>query len=356
MALLELSGITKSFGPAHVLCGIDLRLDEGCILCLLGPSGCGKTTLLRVIAGLERSDRGTVTLDGRDITSLAPHVRRFGMMFQDFALFPHLNVMGNVSFGPRMQGCGMSESVGRARRALATVGLNGYETRSVLELSGGERQRVALARTIACSPRLFLLDEPFGSLDRALRERLLVDVRDILKGINATCIFVTHDQSEAYAVSDLTAVMFEGRIVQVDPPRILYRSPASSRVARFLGLTNLLEGRVTGDSLIETDIGAFSPAVPVRGGRKLVTVLVQPDAARVVDDACSRPPCPPSGRLVVRGIVRTCLYRGSHFSVAVETPRGVRLSFDLPDTGGEIPVGQRVSLAVDTSGLRVLEG
>lgn len=350
MILLGLEHISKTLGGKKVLDGVNLHIDTGTIVCLLGPSGCGKTTLLRIIAGLERPDSGTITLKGRDITNLEPHRRRFGMMFQDFALFPHMDVLQNVSFGPRMQGMGKKGAIARAEQALKTVGLTAHLNRKVQELSGGERQRVALARTIACSPRLYLLDEPLGSLDRALREHLMKELRSILKGINATCIFVTHDHSEAYAVSDLTAVMFEGHIVQVDPPRHLYRRPVSSRVARFLGLSNILDGRLIDDKIIESPIGAFRPNIFLSGGKRDVKVLIQPDAARIAEGDHSAG----EGTLVVGGTVRSRLYRGTHFDVEIETSQGVVLSFAMDDHMSDIHEGAPITLAVDPTKITLL--
>ncbi|MFY9397351.1 MAG: ABC transporter ATP-binding protein, partial [Desulfomonilia bacterium] len=236
--------ITKSFGPANVLRQVSLSLERGTILCILGPSGSGKTTLLRIIAGLEEPDKGEILCQGRNLLLTRPHLRRFGMMFQDFALFPHLRISENIAFGLKMLGLPRGEIRKRVEEMLSLVGLEGFGSRRVSELSGGERQRVALARSLAPYPLLLLLDEPVGSLDRGLRERLLKDLRDILRRVGMTTIMVTHDQAEAFAVSDLIAVLDEGRIVQTGTPEELYRSPATPGIARFLGLGNLVQARV----------------------------------------------------------------------------------------------------------------
>ena len=230
----------ENVGERHsnlwVLHNVTLSLESRHILCLLGPSGCGKTTLLRIIAGLERPDRGKVLFDGTDMARIPPHRRRFGMMFQEFALFPHKNVFENVAFGLRMQKLPREEISRRTGEMLALVGLDGFGRRGVHTLSGGERQRVALARSLAPSPRLLMLDEPLGSLDRPLRERLLPELRQILKEIGITAIFVTHDHAEAFAMADVIAVFDKGRIEQMDTPENLRKSPANRTVADFLGV------------------------------------------------------------------------------------------------------------------------
>jgi len=263
MAFLEIKGIFKSFGSTPVLRGVSLAMEETQILCILGPSGSGKTTLLRVIAGLEHPEQGSVLFKGRDLRNTRPHLRRFGMMFQEYALFPHLDVSGNIAFGLHMLGLSRSEIAKRTGEMLSLVGLQGLSGRNVSELSGGERQRVALARSLAPYPRLLLLDEPLGSLDRGLREKLLGDLRKILRRIGMTTIVVTHDQAEAFAIADTIAVMDQGEIAQMDTPENLYRQPANPEVARFLGLVNLVRGRVETGSSIATPLGLLH--VPAHG-------------------------------------------------------------------------------------------
>ncbi len=242
---------------------MSFQANEGEIVCLLGPSGCGKTTLLRIIAGLETADRGQVTFDGRPLNDVAVHRRGFGLMFQDFALFPHKDVRANVAFGLRMQGLSKSQIERRVAEMLALVGLEGYGQRRVYDLSGGEQQRVALARSLAPGPRLLMLDEPLGSLDRALREELMNELRAILKGVGVTVLYVTHDQQEAFAVADRVLIMHSGRIVQQGSPQAVYHRPNSVWVARFLGLTNLVPGQVLAhDPLkLDTPLGYLSLAV-----------------------------------------------------------------------------------------------
>ncbi|MFO7497141.1 MAG: ABC transporter ATP-binding protein, partial [Desulfobacterales bacterium] len=218
MALLNLARVSKTFDRQPFIREVSLALAEGDILCLLGPSGCGKTTLLRLIAGLERPDSGIITFDGRDLAPVPPHRRQFGMMFQEYALFPHKNVFENVAFGLELQRLTRSELQRRVAETLDRVGLEGFAARRISDLSGGERQRVALARSLAPQPRLLLLDEPMGALDRALRERLMADLQLILKQVGVTSIMVTHDQAEAFAVADTVAVIDDGQIAQIAPP------------------------------------------------------------------------------------------------------------------------------------------
>ena len=230
MALLSVSDLSKSFDGVLAVDGVSFSADPGEILCLLGPSGCGKTTLLRMLAGLEEPDAGTVTLEGRTIDGLAPHQRGFGLMFQDLALFPHMDVFGNVAFGLRMQKLPAARVQARVHELLELVEMGGYAQRKVHELSGGERQRVALARSLAPAPRLLMLDEPLGSLDRALRESLPSQVRRILKEVGVTSISVTHERDEAFNVADTLISMNRGRIVHTGTPDTVVANPADGVV------------------------------------------------------------------------------------------------------------------------------
>jgi thiamine transport system ATP-binding protein len=233
--MLGIEDLTVGFGERLALDGVSLDVAEGEVVGVLGPSGSGKSTLLRVVAGLQQPGRGRVLLDGRDLASVPPHRRGIGMVFQDHALFDHLDVRGNVAFGLRMRGDAPEEIAARVGQALNLVGLSGLERRSVRTLSGGEQQRVALARALAPEPRVLLLDEPLGSLDRRLRERLLDDLESLFAGLRVTALYVTHDQAEAFALGDRVAVLRDGRIVQIGTPDDVWAHPADQDVARFLG-------------------------------------------------------------------------------------------------------------------------
>jgi thiamine transport system ATP-binding protein len=238
---LRVAGLRVTFGDTVALDDLSLEVAPGEIVAVVGPSGCGKSTLLRVIAGLEVPDGGTVWWGGTDITRAAPHDRGFGLMFQDHALFPHRSVQDNVVFGLRMQRLPARAQQARAATLLHLVGLDGFENRSIDTLSGGEAQRVALARALAPAPRLLMLDEPLGSLDRALRDRLAVEVRDVLREIGQAAIHVTHDQEEAYAVADRLVVMRAGRVERDGRTADVWRDPRSEFVARFLAHENVLD-------------------------------------------------------------------------------------------------------------------
>ena len=262
MALLEVSGVTRQYGDGFAVKRVSLTVERGDIVCLLGPSGCGKTTLLRLIAGLESPEEGTITFDGRELNRVPSRNRGFGLMFQDLALFPHMDVSGNVSFGMRMQRRPQDQVTARVNALLRLVGLEDFQKRKVHELSGGERQRVALARSLAAEPSLLMLDEPLGALDRALRESLQTQVRAILKALGQTAIYVTHDRDEAYAMADSMVIMEEGEVVQAGTPEELYTAPRSEMVARSMGIRNVLSaqraGQDEGVTHVLTEVGMLS--------------------------------------------------------------------------------------------------
>jgi len=349
VALLELRNLTKNYEYPAVE-GINLTLEQGRILCLLGPSGSGKTTLLRLVAGLEQPDQGQVIFDGKDLKGLAPHRRQFGLMFQEFALFPHKSVYDNIAFGPRVQKR-TPDDVGRlTQEMLNLVGLADKARRNVADLSGGERQRVALARSLAPQPRLLMLDEPLGALDRALRERLMLEIRVILKTLNMTAIFVTHDQSEALAVADRIAVMNRGRLEQVDSPEKLYLYPKSIFVARFLGFKNLLPGKVTPDGGVQTAVGRFHPQSLPHEAQKEVTLVLRPECARV-----AAPDSSPGRTAVVSGRVASRHFTGQSYRIRIEISADVAMVFDLPNENPPPAVGRQVDLNLKSSGMVVIE-
>ncbi len=277
--MLLIRDLVVDYEDEPVLRSLSLSMGEGEVLGVLGPSGCGKTTLLRSIAGLETPVSGDIRLQGRSLLSVPPHQRGVGMMFQSFALFPHLNVRDNVLFGLQMQGADRRRAEARATELLALVGLAGFEARAVGSLSGGEQQRVALARSLAPGPKLLMLDEPLGSLDAALRDRLTLELRAIFRQVGITALYVTHDQREALAIADRLAVLHAGQVEQVGTPEAIYRAPATEFVAGFLGLGNCLPRAVLRRWLPEL--------VLPEGGD---TILLHPEGMTLSERLYSLPP------------------------------------------------------------------
>jgi len=255
MALLSLKSLSKSFDKTTAVAGVSLDVERGEFFGLLGPSGCGKTTTLRMIAGLEQPDSGVIEFAGNDITTLPAERRGFGMVFQNYALFPHLNVSENVAFGLRARHKSKNEILERVKSALELVQLPGYEKRRVDELSGGQQQRVAIARAIAIEPALLLFDEPLSNLDVTLREETRGELRELVTRLGLTAVYVTHDQEEAFALCDRISVMVGGRILQTGRPRDLYEQPAQLSVGKFLGRNNLI--RVMRLSSSKSEVGEF---------------------------------------------------------------------------------------------------
>ena len=253
---IRLSGLRKDFGAVAAVDGVDLEIAEGEFFSMLGPSGSGKTTVLRLIAGFEQPSAGTIELFGDDVTTRAPFDRDVNTVFQDYALFPHLDVLENVAYGLRVRGVGKRERTERAQAALDGVRLGGYGDRRPSALSGGQRQRVALARATVLRPKVLLLDEPLGALDLKLREQMQVELKQLQRSLGITFIFVTHDQEEALTLSDRVAVFNEGRIEQLGTPAEIYERPRSRFVATFVGTSNIFEGRVAEELVGRT--GTFS--------------------------------------------------------------------------------------------------
>ncbi|HSW42506.1 MAG TPA: ABC transporter ATP-binding protein [Patescibacteria group bacterium] len=360
---LALEGLTVRYGSVAAVADVDLLVPDGRVTAIMGPSGCGKSTLLRAIAGLERPSVGRITYGGRDLARVPAHHRGFGLMFQDYVLFPHLDVAGNVAFGLRMQGLSPAAVRARVAEVLALVGLVGYGGRSVSQLSGGEQQRVGLARSLAPAPRLLMLDEPLGALDRALRERLLVELRELFDRLGIAIIYVTHDQEEAFAVADRVVVMRAGRVEQEGPAEEVWRQPATEFVARFLGFVNI--GRATvegapGWAVAVTEWGRLPVAADApRGDRQVVLrpggFLPAPgrpivrDAAAGGSGAADAPASDSAGGAgelgVIEGIVEARTFRGDHFLLRVRPASGGPLEI----AAAWVPVprtGDRVRLAV----------
>jgi sulfate transport system ATP-binding protein len=336
--------VTKSFGDRGVLRGVDLHVPSGGIVALLGPSGCGKTTLLRILAGLEAPDTGTVLFEGRDVGAVHPRSRGVGFVFQHYALFSHMSVFENVAFGlrvrPRRERPARAEITRRVRELLALVRIEDVASLRPTQLSGGQRQRVALARALAVEPRVLLLDEPFSALDAAVRKDLRRWLRRLHDELGVTSVLVTHDQAEAIEVADRVAVMNEGRVEQAGPASELYAHPASAFVAGFLGESNVLTGRVEGGRL---RVGGWS--LDPSGGRDgaAARVFVRPHELEVSSEAthASAP---------VRARVSHAAPHGPLVRLELVTDAGETLRADVLRAGGAVPaVGARVRVGLGRS-------
>lgn len=345
MSGLHAGGLKKHFGETRAVDGVSFNVSPGEIFAVLGPSGCGKSTLLELIAGLITPEAGEVRWGDRSIAGVPPHRRGFGLMFQDLALFPHMDVHANVSFGLRMVGLPGDQVAARVREVLELVDLAAFAHREVTNLSGGEQQRVALARALAPEPRLLMLDEPLGSLDRALRERLMIELHRILKDIGQTSIYVTHDQEEAFAMADRVAIMRAGRFLRVDEPQEIYRKPETLFVARFLGMKNILWGEVfsaDGRAMARTSLGE----IPIPEAQaEAVHVLLRPDAAGIGG----------AGEIALAGRVLERSFRGGTYRAVIEID-GQELSFDFPSRAPVPEAGQSVRFTLDAEqGVQLLK-
>ncbi len=321
MDFISLRDISRHYGGAPVVDAVNLSISAGEFFSLLGPSGCGKTTLLRMIGGFTRPDQGTIHIDGEDMTERPPENRPVNMVFQSYAIFPHLNVADNIAYGLRREGLTRIERDRRVNDALNLISLPGYQRRRAHELSGGERQRVALARALVKRPKLLLLDEPLGALDKRLRESMQIELRQIQRETGVTFLFVTHDQDEAMAMSDRIAVMEKGRVLQVADPRTLYDAPTSRAVASFIGSMNFLDGRMVekqGETLV-VDIAGFGQAfVPPPHLRSFlpgeaITVAIRPEKLGVSQN---RSP----GAVSVQARVISAVYLGDRSQVKLSIP------------------------------------
>ncbi|EAR50960.1 ABC spermidine/putrescine transporter, ATPase subunit [Oceanicola granulosus HTCC2516] len=319
--LITLSGVHKYYGDYHALRGIDLTIRQGEFFSLLGPSGCGKTTLLRTIAGFEDASSGSLTIDGRDMKRVEAHHRPTNMVFQSYAIFPHLSVAENVGFGLRRDKRARADKARAVGEALEMVGLAGYGNRRANALSGGQRQRVALARALILEPKVLLLDEPLSALDKKMREQMQVELMRLQREVGITFILVTHDQEEALVMSDRIAVMFEGEIGQLDDPETLYRRPVSRRVAAFIGMMNFLDATIApAGARVALDVAGLGrcevPASQAPGGvpAGAATVGIRPETLAILFEGESAP-----GR-VVDGVVDEVVYYGDMTYYDVRIP------------------------------------
>jgi putative spermidine/putrescine transport system ATP-binding protein len=338
---LLIEGVGKRFGEVVALDRVSLQVAQGELLTILGPSGSGKTTLLKVVAGFETPDGGSVTVGGEEITSLPPAKRDIGMVFQNYALFPHLTVQGNVSFPLEMRNVARADIDRRVAEAIAMVELKGYEQRLPRQLSGGQQQRVALARAIVFNPRLLLLDEPFGALDRKLRETMQLEVRRLQRKLGLTTIFITHDQEEALVLSDRIAVMNHGTIQQVATTTEIYERPANDFVADFVGESNIFHGTVSAAGMVTLDNGrTLKVASSLSAGRK-VGVLMRPERFSA------------SGANAFAGEVIEAVYLGTSFKLRLACEGGLELLVRQPAKGSLPETGARIEVAIEPDAIHV---
>ncbi len=332
--MLEVRNISKSYDGVPLLADISFTIAEGETVCLLGASGSGKSTLLQMIAGLESPDSGFISFNGLDLASTPPHLRDFGLVFQDYALFPHLNVKDNIAFGLQMRRMEQSEIAKRVANVLELVNLKGFEDRNVTDLSGGEQQRVALARALAIRPRLLMFDEPLGALDRTLREDLLNELRTILQRTNVPAIYVTHDQEEAFAIADRVLILHEGRIIRDGTPSAVWEDPRSRYVAELLGLGNVIEGRERGRTKdgrwkVESEVGEMVVRCNHKHSKgEKVHLLVYPLKARGEAN-------------VLRGIVADVLFHPNGYKVTLDNGLYIH-SMSAPEIGKKISLRVKV--------------
>ena len=327
--ILIVDQLSKSFQDTRALHQVSFQMEQGEILAVLGPSGSGKTTLLEIIAGLIEPDSGEIRWDGESLQGKPTYRRGFGLMFQDYALFPHKNIAENTAFGLKMKGWDQERIQERVSEVLELVGLPGFGPRPIHTLSGGEQQRVALARSLAPQPDLLMLDEPLGSLDRTLRERLLDELRGILRELNQTAMYVTHDQVEAFLIADRVVVLKAGETAQIGTPTAIYQHPNSPFIASFLGLTNLIEGEAeSGDQgcVISTHLGSWPLDCQASGE---ITLLLRPDRIQIG-------PSQKEGEIQITGKLLETKFSGQQLRTEIEL-EGETYRFDFPASTTQLP-------------------
>ena len=344
MSFLSITNATKSFGTNTVVKGFDLTVAKGEFVSFLGPSGCGKTTVLRMIAGFETPTSGKIQIDGQDVTGLSPNKRRIGMVFQSYALFPNLNVFGNIAFGLRVAGLGKDETGARVHEMLKLIGLEHLAARYPYEMSGGQQQRVALARALAPKPQVLLLDEPLSALDAKIRVSLREEIREIQRQLGITTVFVTHDQEEAMSISDRIVVMNGGRADQIGTPAQIYNRPTTRFVAGFVGTLNLLKAKVCDRAQRTVSIGGttITLAEPIKAVDQdgTVALAIRPEALSLTSN---------QGRdLAFKGIVAQVNFMGSVIRITLSVA-GERLAFDVFNSPNlQTPgIGERISAYFD---------
>jgi iron(III) transport system ATP-binding protein len=343
---IEIDHVTKRFGAAAAVDNVDLTIEEGELFTLLGPSGCGKTTLLRLVAGFYQPDQGEIRFDGRPVTDMPPNERGIGMVFQNFALWPHMTVLENVTYGLKLRKLNRAEIDSRSRAVFEKVKLTGFENRYPGQLSGGQQQRVALSRALVLNPEILLLDEPLSNLDAKVRVQVRQEIRKLQKELGITTMYVTHDQEEALTLSDRIAVFNQGKVLQVGPPKELYERPRNRFVADFIGINNLIDGVVAqivpGQGIrVTTALGEMS-AIEIEGlkvGDKCV-LCIRPENAQIGGEAAAN-------RNVVKGKITFAAYLGNSLRYDVELANGLIFKIDIRDPWHHqvLPTGEEMTLS-----------
>ncbi|MCA1363369.1 ABC transporter ATP-binding protein [Bradyrhizobium sp. IC3069] len=362
MNVLELKDVTKKYGGFTAVDGVSLEIEQGKVLSLLGPSGCGKTTTLRIIAGFASPDGGIVRIAGEDVSQLKPYERNVGLLFQDYALFPHMTVTQNVAYGMRFRGSPAATVLSRVERMLSLVQLSGLEDRCPHQLSGGQQQRVALARALATDPKIVLLDEPLSALDAKLRLELRIELKEILRSVGATTIVVTHDQEEALSLGDEVVVMHAGKIVQRGTPSEIYKAPAHKFVAEFVGRSNWFHATRSGRSTVGISSFVTNDGVEIRARspqsdhNDSADLCVRPEHIELADSAAPEP-AQDAEHNVLTGVVLDVASLGSDIHVVVELPGKARL-LAIRKNAGRMPglaPGQHVRAIFSASDVLVFE-
>lgn len=336
-----LEGVTKSYGETHVLKSIDMELEKGKFYTLLGPSGCGKTTILRIIAGFTQASTGKVYLDGKEVTQVPANKRKVNTVFQDYALFPHMNVFDNIAFGLSIKKMDKAVIESKVKDALKMVRLEGYENRDIAEMSGGQRQRVAIARALVNEPDVLLLDEPLSALDLKLRTDMQYELRELQQRLNITFVFVTHDQEEALAMSDWIFVMDKGEIVQSGSPVDIYDEPINRYVADFIGESNIIQGRMIEDyrvSFVGKEFDCEDAGIPAG---EMVEIVIRPEDIDVTS--------PEKGKLVAH--VDTMLFRGVFNEIIAYDEAGNEWMIHTTD---KVEAGSTIGLSFDPHDIHVM--
>jgi spermidine/putrescine transport system ATP-binding protein len=347
--IVELDGVEKHFGEVAALDGVSAQIREGEFFSLLGPSGCGKTTLLRLIAGFEQPTKGNITIDGSQMHGVEANERPTNMVFQSYAIFPHLNVEENVGYGLKRLNLGKDETARRVNEMLKLVDLDNYNKRPAHALSGGQRQRVALARSLIMKPKVLLLDEPLSSLDKNLREQMQLELRHLQRTVGITFILVTHDQEEALTMSDRIAVMFEGQIVQIASPQELYSRPKSKRVASFIGIMNFIEGQLLkdGEQVTTVDVGILGKVnvnpdqIPIPLNSGPVVIGIRPEMLTLLFEDSDRT------EFEISGVILESTFYGdmTYYTVQVNGLKST-LTISMRNTAGRRVLGDGESARV----------